>query len=72
MTSSTSVARSFWKKIVNDVKNAKFFAIMADDTTNTSTKEQLSLTLQYPTLTGLHEKSVGLVSLKLPTLRGRI
>ena len=70
MTSSTSAARSFWKKIVNDVKNANFFAIMADETTDISTKEQLSMMLRYPTSTGIQEKFVGFIEVTDTTGQG--
>ena len=43
---------------------------MADETTDISTKEQLSMMLRYPTSTGIHEKFVGFIEVTDTTRQG--
>jgi len=47
--------------ITKEVNDAKFFAVLADDSRDIFTKEQLLILLRYPTSTGVLEKFVGFV-----------
>ena len=43
----SAVSRMFQQKIISEVKEAKFFAVCADEAVDSSTKEQLPLILRF-------------------------
>jgi Domain of unknown function (DUF4371) len=48
-------------QIIDDVKAAKYFSILADETTDVSTTEQMCLLVRFPTNEGVQEAFVGFV-----------
>lgn len=55
------------EKIVAEVKEVKYFAIQADETTDVSTKEQVSLLLRYATKHSIAEAFVGFMDVTSTT-----
>lgn len=49
------------KQIVDEVKEAQFFSVMADETTDITTAEQMSVLVRYTTPQGVREAFVGFV-----------
>ena len=54
-----AISASLEKSIVAEVKEARFFLLLADETTNASTKEQLTICLRYVKDESICERSFG-------------
>lgn len=61
-----SIGEVVRKDILDDVKNSKFYSILCDETTDISTKEQMSMCLRYVDLktSSLKEDFVGFVEMQ--------
>ena len=64
------IGKLMTEDIVKEVREAKFYSILADETTDSSTQEHLSITLRYISNAQLYENFLIFVSISDSTAAG--